>query len=276
MRFWRRTAAIAVSLLLLCMAACSPVRNSAPTVIVYGDSLTVESENAALAIYKSTKQNVVFRAVGGTAMCDWILQALTDSKTLHPSRIVLAFTGNTASCAAKAFLTQGTSAEIGLYETSLRQMRTVYPTLPITIVIPPAMENLTGWFPFNGNAGLIAMYERVGAELHMTIDYDADSNLTPGHVFQRYRPAYPHGRLVAVRMSDGVHLTPAGALWYGAALLDPKPPQPTKPLPRPTGKPTPASTQTPAPIPPSSPAPIPTPTPSTAPTPTPTPTPIPS
>ena len=272
MRFIRRAVAITLGVALLglavCVAACTPAHNTSPTVIVYGDSLTVESESAALKIYRSTKQNVIFRAQVGTAMCDWILQALTDSKTLHPDRIVLAFTGNTASCAAKAFVTEGTAAEISLYAHSLRQMRTIFPTQQITVVIPPAMQNRTGWFPFNGNPGLVSMYEQVGAQLHMTINHDADDSLTPGHVFQQSRPAYPHGKPVVVRTSDGVHLTPAGALWYGAALLDPKPHR-TTPAPIPTPTPTPTPTATPT----ATPTPTPTPTPSPTATPTPTSTP---
>lgn len=247
------------------VAACAPaVKSETPTVIVYGDSLTVQSESAALSIYKETKQNVIFRAVGGTAMCDWVAQAEADSKTLDPTRIVIAFTGNTASCAASAYLTQGDEGVTALYEHSLRQLKTIFPTQPITLVIPPAMQNLpTGWFPFNGSPDLVAMYERVGPELHMTLDSDADDNLTPGHIYQQYRPAYPHGKSVVVRASDGIHLTPAGALWYGAALLDPHPNQPSiTPIPTPSPTPTPTPSATPS----EQPTPSPTPTESAGPT----------
>ena len=86
------------------------------------------------------------------------------------------------------------------------------------------MHNLpTGFYVFNGNPELVAMYKAVGRQLHMTINTAADDWLTPGHVFVSERPAYPshdpNGPLVTVRLSDGVHLTPAGQLWYGAALI---------------------------------------------------------
>jgi hypothetical protein len=54
----------------------------------------------------------------------------------------------------------------------------------------------------------------------MTINTRADDWLTPGHLYTATRTAYPHGPPVLVRLSDGVHLTRAGELWYGAALLD--------------------------------------------------------
>jgi hypothetical protein len=163
----------------------------------------------------------VLRAKAGTAMCDWVSRAGIDRVALHPARVVLAFTGNTATCARKAFARGGARGATALYETSLREMRAAFPTEPVTILVPPAMHNLpNGWFPFNGDAHLVAMYERVGHALHMQVNTDADTWLTPGHVYQQKRPAFPRGRLVDVRMSDGVHLTQQGALYYGAALLE--------------------------------------------------------
>jgi hypothetical protein len=212
---------ILVALLLLVLVSWLLAPKPRPIVVVYGDSLTVQSESDARSLHRDSGQQVVFRARGGTAMCDWLTQARYDALALKPQRVVLAFTGNTASCAAEAFRTGGAAGATALYEQSLREMRAIYPRVPITIVIPPAMHNLPhGWYPFNGNAALVAMYQRVGPELHMTINSRANDWLTPGHVFTSTRPAYPHGPVVTVRLSDGVHLTPAGELWYGAALLD--------------------------------------------------------
>jgi hypothetical protein len=214
-------AVILVALILLVLLSWLLTPKARPIVVVYGDSLTVQSESDVRSLHHASGEHIVFRARGGTAMCDWTARARYDNVALHPKRVILAFTGNTASCAAAAFRTGGAAGATAFYEQSLRQMRASFPRVPITLVIPPAMHNLPhGWYPFNGNASLVAMYKRVGAELHMTINTRADDWLTPGHVFTPTRPAYPHGPPVLVRLSDGVHLTPAGELWYGAALLD--------------------------------------------------------
>jgi hypothetical protein len=198
---------------LLALAACGTP--PAP-VVVYGDSLTVQSESAARFFYPSL--NVAWRALGGTAMCDWVAQAANDAAVLHPARVVLAFTGNTATCVSNAYHSGGDVAATTIYEQSLRRMRAIYPHAGISILIPPAMVKSV-WFPFNGSPMLVAMYKRVGTELRMTIDTAADDGLTPGHVFTWYRPQFPRGPLVLVRSPEGVHLTPAGAAWYGVGLL---------------------------------------------------------
>ncbi len=191
-----------------------------PAVVVYGDSLAVQSEDAAKDLQYDLGERAVFRVKGGTAMCDAVPEALMDRFKLHPKRIVLAFTGNIATCVSETFRSGGVAATLALYEKSLRAFRIIYPVEPITVVIPPAMHDRVGWYPMNGDPRLVAMYKRVGAELHMTINTDADDWLTPGHVFAQKRPDFVTGKPVDVRLSDGVHLTPAGARWYGAALLE--------------------------------------------------------
>jgi hypothetical protein len=216
----RFAAGVLVVLLLLVAIGVLAPGPSRPVLIVYGDSLTVQSESAALKLHPHLDARVVFRAAGGTAMCDWIAQARYDRLALDPKKVVLAFTGNTATCAAAAFLHGGVPATTALYEHSLRQMGKIFSKQEVSLVIPPAMHNLPhGFYPYNGNPALVAMYKRVGAELGMSINTEANDTLTPGHVFTSIRPAYPDGPPVTVRLSDGVHLTPAGELWYGAALL---------------------------------------------------------
>ena len=191
-------------------------------VVIYGDSLTVESEGAVKRLARGTSAKVVFRAFGGTAMCDWTAQAARDRVALHPQRVILAFTGNTASCVAADYRALGTEGAVANYQRALTRMRSIYPTESMTVVLAPAMNELpTGWFPFNGNPALNAMYRRTASELHITVDPEADNALTPRHVFAWMRPLTPGGRPVLVRLSDGVHLTPDGALLYGRALLNP-------------------------------------------------------
>jgi hypothetical protein len=222
-RSWSRRwvyAVVAIVLPLAIVVAWLRSGPSGPAVVIYGDSLTVQSKHDAHLLAGDPAERIVFRAKAGTALCDWLKKAAKDSRGLKPRRVVLALTGNTATCARASFEKGGAAATIALYEQSLRQMRAIFPAVPITIVIPPAMHDQVGWYPLNGDPRLVAMYERVGPELHMYVNTDADTWLTPGHVFEQYRPDFVTGRLVDVRLSDGVHLTAAGALWYGAALSE--------------------------------------------------------
>lgn len=209
--------------LVIPLALFIAVLNSGPprkVLVIYGDSLTVQSESAAHQVVGAPDFRVVFRARGGTALCDWVKQAAEDAVFLQPKRVVIAFTGNTATCVKATYVRYGAAAAVALYEKSLKRLRAIYPAVPITIVIPPAVHDRVGWYPLNGDRRLVAMYERVGAQLHMYINKDADNWLTPGHVFAQLRPDLATGKMVNVRLSDGIHLTPAGARWYAAALLE--------------------------------------------------------
>jgi hypothetical protein len=199
------------------LTSCTP---PPPQVVVYGDSLAVQSEGAARFLYP--RETVIFRAIGGTAMCDAFTQAIADARNLHPRRVVLAFTGNSWTCAHAAYIARGDNGITNLYEQDLRQLRVIFSGVPMTLLIPPACRGSTSpgsWFPFNGNPLLVAMYKRVGVELGMTINNDADNWLSPGHVFVTTRPQLFTGRIVAVRAPDNVHLLPDGEMWYGLALL---------------------------------------------------------
>ena len=192
-----------------------------PTMLIYGDSLTVLSEGATTRFY-GARYTIVFRAMGGTSICDWTGTAAADRATYHPDRVVIAFTGNSASCSRDALLSGGISAWLANYQRSLLTMREVFDGLPISVVGSPAMLSPRpqgSWYPTNGYAGLNAMYRQMCAEYGMQYNAKADDSLTPGHVFRAERPAFPgDGPLTTVRAPDGVHVLPAGALYYGAAL----------------------------------------------------------
>ena len=189
--------------------------------LIYGDSLTVLSEWATTKFYGG-QYNIVYRAMGGTSICDWTGTAAADRVAYKPDRVVIAFTGNSASCSRDALLSGGTRAWLANYQLSLLTMREVFDGLPISVVGSPAMLTPRphgSWFPTNGFAGLNEMYRLMCAKYGMRYNALADSSLTPGHVFTSERPAFPgDGPLTVVRASDGVHVSPAGALYYGAAL----------------------------------------------------------
>lgn len=192
-----------------------------PTLLIYGDSLTVLSEGAVRLLYGAQYQ-LVFRAYGGTSLCDWTTHAAQDRADYHPSRIVIAFTGNAASCSGPDLVRGGVTAWLANYQRSLLHMRQVFSGLPISVVGSPAVlrpQPAGSWFPANGSPLLNQMYRQMCARYGMHYDASADDDLTPGHVFQWERPAFPgNGPETVVRLSDGVHVTPAGALYYAAAL----------------------------------------------------------
>jgi hypothetical protein len=66
-----------------------------PTVLLYGDSLAAESQTYfqnALAAAGIT--DIHTKTFGGMALCDWLDQMREDSAVLHPSTVVIEFSGN--------------------------------------------------------------------------------------------------------------------------------------------------------------------------------------
>ncbi len=198
----------------------APTPAPPPTVLVYGDSLTVESEAAARSLFPT--ERFVFRAEGGAGPCNYAPAAAADRVRYRPSRVVLAFTGNISQCSLAAFQTGRLAGVVANYESALGAFRRAFPGLPITVISPPAVNSTSpdypAWFPYNSNPALIAMYRRVCAGLGMTYSLKADDYLTPGHVFRFDGPRFRSGPLVRLRLSDGLHLTPDGGAWYAAAI----------------------------------------------------------
>ena len=206
------------ALLLGAVASCTPAPPK-PTLLVYGDSLTVISEPAVDYLY-SSKYTIVFRAEGGSAMCDFSGEAAVDRAVYHPSRVVLAFTGNNHTCVANDYKKAGTAGFLANYSRSLTQFHSAFAGLPISVVASPAMHSLwpADWFPENGDPALNDLYKTLCAQEGMTYNAAADNSLSPGHVFAWKRPRFVGGPMVEVRSGDGVHLVPDGELWYAAAL----------------------------------------------------------
>ena len=206
-------------LLLSAIAACGTPAPPKPTLLVYGDSLTVQSESAMDYLY-ANKYKIVFRAEGGSAMCDWSGKAAADRIAYHPVRVVIAFTGNDHSCVTNDFKADGTTGFLANYSRSLTQFHTAFAGLPISVLASPAMHSLwpADWFPENGLPALNDLYRTLCTQLGMTYNADADNSLSPGHVFTMKRPQFVDGPMVDVRTSDGVHLTDAGEVWFAVAL----------------------------------------------------------
>jgi hypothetical protein len=202
------------------MVGCAPVPPK-PVLLVYGDSLTVLSEPAANLLL-SPKYTLVFRAAGGTALCDWVPGSAVDRRRYRPSRVVIALTGNNLTdCIRSDYEKGGEAALVSNYQSALIAMHSTFAGIPISVLAIPAAEPQParhGARP-NGSPALNAMYRSICLAYGMHYDTRADDTLTPGHRFVWQRPAFPgSGPVVTVRRSDGLHVTPAGSLYYAAAF----------------------------------------------------------
>ena len=217
-----RLLAILLSGALMVLTGCSPSPPAKPVLLVFGDSVTVLSESQAQFLLGG-KYTLVFRAMGGSALCDWIPESAFDKAYYRPSRVVVAFTGNNLSpCAAHAYAAGGELGLIANYRTALQQMHSAFAGTPMTVLAAPASRPATPGHPAppNGDPRLNQMYHDLSDQLGMHYDTRADDTLTPGHRFVWNRPAFPGtGPLITVRKPDGVHVTPAGALYYAAAFV---------------------------------------------------------
>lgn len=201
-------------------SACSKPTPPKPTVLIYGDSLTAMSETTA-HYFHDGKENLVFRAFPGTAACTWAPEAKLDAATIHPTRVVLAFTGNSTSCAPD------TSQDVFLasYKAAVEEFRVAFGKTPITLVLSPVMDDKRVGVPHtNGMPALNALYVSLsegGSDALPNVDFNPDALLwlTPGNKFRASGPAYPgNGPVVPLRTPDGVHLTIGGQDYYGVVL----------------------------------------------------------
>ncbi len=73
-----------------------PAPLAKPLVVLYGDSLAWEAEDAFVGAFVGRPEvQVVTRTYGGTAICDWFDEMQADAAVLSPGAVVLEFTGNT-------------------------------------------------------------------------------------------------------------------------------------------------------------------------------------
>jgi hypothetical protein len=72
-----------------------PVAPDQATVILYGDSLASEAQGYFRdALAAAGVGNVRTSTFGGTAICDWLDRMRTDAAALHPTAVVVEFSGN--------------------------------------------------------------------------------------------------------------------------------------------------------------------------------------
>ena len=95
-------------------------------IVVYGDSLTVQSTNQIQS--NAGGKAVVVHANSGTALCDWVPQMAADRAGEHPKTVVIAFAGERQlSCVADAWAKGGPAAALANF-TKLRSEPSGKPT----------------------------------------------------------------------------------------------------------------------------------------------------
>ena len=68
---------------------------SEPRIVLYGDSLSSESQGFfAEFLIRNGITDVQTRSFGGTALCDYLDDMREDAAVLHPTTVVIEFSGN--------------------------------------------------------------------------------------------------------------------------------------------------------------------------------------
>ncbi len=220
---WRCTAGLSrtcggwlLAALLVCagaVTACTP----APTrVLMFGDSITMESQHQLSA------HGIEVHAFGGTAICDWLAAMRTQAATGSVRKVYLEFVGNrfTACITSRpelaAYASDAVTA-VAIWRAHHVRVVWVRPPEPR----PVAAASLARRQLVAANAELLATpsfdevqtaEQQAGADAYV----DTDPLIAPGRVFTPTVPcrgSEPCAVLApagfdAARSSDGVHLCP--------------------------------------------------------------------
>jgi hypothetical protein len=220
--------------------------DSAPRVVIDGDSLVVQAEPYVGAVGRSLGVEVTPRAHGGLAPCDGLPWLAEDLASSPPDVVVFAFSGNSLSDCMR--LDDGTLASgdelVGRYREDIESAIRMATGAGSSFILasPPASQRAPDvWQRID------ALYRDVAAQHAPYAQYtDAGLDISPGGRFvpeQRCLPfelsfapageACGSDRSISVRAGDGVHFcgdvvegTPgtcqtysSGALRYAIALV---------------------------------------------------------
>jgi hypothetical protein len=207
--------------------ACRP---AAPRVLVYGDSLMVESQDQFRAAAEDAGAHAFdLRIWSGTAPCTWVNDVGSQIRDFHPTVAVIGFSGNVPPCMSGRDLIAGYRADV---TTMVDQL--VNAGVRVRLVQEPArsvdpVDSL-------GRTALGRLWAQIASDTPDTRVVRADLAVTDGGRFvptlpcDPGEPCGPDGRVV-VRAPDGVHFCPhptqpagvcavysSGARRYGLAV----------------------------------------------------------
>ena len=192
-----------------------------PEVILYGDSLSVESGRYVEAsLLRAGKVEFVNRAVAGSAPCDWIPRATTDASKNPAAVIVETYGNNVSPCQltkAGNRYRSGGRAYWAQYQTDLRRFAKMFSnsTAVVLTAAPAAYNDISKDGPHKARM-LKAMRSAMrGISNASVIDAGREVEL-PGGKYTRILPCIkgekcankPAPRMTYVRAEDGIHFCP--------------------------------------------------------------------
>jgi len=206
------------------VAAFLILRDSAakpPEVILYGDSLSVESGRYVKAsLMRAGSVNFVNRAVAGSAPCDWAPRAVTDAQENPAAVIIEAYGNNVSRCQLTKAGNRRRSGGAGYwtqYEQDLRRLSKLFsPTTAVVLTAAPAAYNdISKDGPHKARMLKAMRYAIRGIPNATVVDAGHEVELHGGK-YTRVLPCIkgeqcsntPAPHMTYVRAEDGLHFCP--------------------------------------------------------------------
>jgi hypothetical protein len=150
--------------------ASLPVAPDQSTIVLYGDSLASEAaDHFRDALTSAGVGHVRTSTFGGTAICDWLDRMRFDAATLHPTAVVVEFSGNALTpCMMDS---QGQSLAVAVntyyrkYMNDAREVLRIFATSGTRVYFASAPKTRVAEEASDPNAGLLnTVYADLAAE----------------------------------------------------------------------------------------------------------------